>query len=200
MMKNLSVITVILITLFSIACSSTKYEMYSNYGLSIEYPEGRSITANVVADESSGVVTNSPTASQLETELDKIAYLEMFHLSWETMSEAPDLGAALESFFETWEGAVGEGKFDRFIVLGGNRVSGYPVRARGYSIQSDDLQMGLWLGVWYCERQKRLYKLQLVRSGDALGWALTEGMEEYERYLRSFVCSDQIEAVKVPGA
>lgn len=166
----------------------TRYEIYSKYGFSMEYPAGMLISEEVSPDESLGKVTGYPFQQEQ-------AGYDSFTILWETFDQPPDLADALEYYFQT--ATILALKAHRPVNLSAGGEGTIPVRAQAYTSLSFDMKGAGVIGAWYCESNKRLYGLGIMtRSGDPKKWAGKAGLKEYERYLESFECFESFNSTK----
>lgn len=176
--------------------SQTRYVTYSNFGFSFEHPEGLSVveqgSLSEVADETSGIVGVVNNQLLPVSGADGPQYLEVAVLEWEWewRGQTADPQEAFDNEFKGLEEAVGDnGELLRHLYLDA-RASGDRVIAQAYTVDGGGLPRSGVKGVWYCDLNQTLYNFELQRLGtDTFKWVLSEGMKEYERYLKSFVCS-----------
>jgi hypothetical protein len=183
----MGVFNILIYSLAPVVIGGTQYETYSSYGFSFEYPRGAPVSEqgslSAAPDRTSGIVGIVTMIPSVEN-----PYFENAIFKWDYVEEAPDLAATFEAEFEELAAAVGtNGQLERLLVLGDASAAGYPAKAQVYTVQGGGLPRSAVMGVWYCDRNKTLYKFELQRLGiDTLGWVLSQGLEGYERYLSSF--------------
>ena len=149
-----------------------RYETYSKYGFSFEYPEDMTISEQGLledrATDSSGMVLGT-------LENDKY---ELVFVGWMESAIAPSLEASLEVFLDV----IAEGKANFEIgELVETTKAGRRLIYQYYTFTIEgEASYGIH-GVWYCDTNQRLYQLHLVYSEE-------DNLPIYQRYLDSFVC------------
>ena len=155
------------------------YKTYSKYGFSFEYPRGYSITEmggfESEATDASGMVQ----AFKGDYEGYQVVWLAMIESMWE-------LGGDLQTLLEdSFVGIEYTARVDRGELVETTKV-GHPILYQYYTLTYTDGSHSFGVvASFYCDRIERVFLLITMHS---VIWQKQDILEDFQRYLDSFVC------------
>ena len=161
--------------------TTTEFKTYSGFGFSFDYPRGYSITEMGLLESEATDSSGSISAAKGDNRLYQVAWMSMIENVWEI---GGGLQFQIDNFFFGME-MTGEVRVDKGELVESVKA-GHEMVYQFYSMTYNEIDKAYGIiGVFYCDRSEKCF---ILVTGHTDISAKQDVLEDYQRFLDSFVC------------